>query len=434
MDERPDWARRMVEERAARDWSQTDAVQALMARLPDDQVVSEHDLLRQWKRWEAGDAQPTKYRSAIAQTFGTTTGAFFPERGRRDGRAEVLQVSGMDTVDIIARLRASDVDTATLDALRITADRLCCEYAYMPADQLLLEGKAWLARVVGLQHQRVSLAQHREIIALAGKLSLLVGCVEYDSGRPRDAEATRQAALMLGQEAGELSVQGWAHEMRAWFALTRGDYRGVIAAAEAGVAVAPNESVAAQLYAQQAKAWARLGDRTQTEVALDKGRQLLERLPYPENIDNHFVVDPGKYDFYRMDALRKVGENRLAEQLASEVIRASTDFSGMERAPMRIAEARVTLGVVAAREGDLDTALAYGEKALSADRRSLPSLAMVAADLGHVLQARYGQVSEAIAFVAHLRDLRGAQGTPSDVQPGPHPTPPVTVTTSLPPR
>jgi len=408
-DERPEWARRMVEERAARDWSQVDAVRALMMRLPEDQEISEQDLLRQWKRWERGDSQPTKYRSAIASTFGTTTGAFFPERGRRDGRAEILQVSGMDTVDIIARLRASDVDVATLDALRITADRLCCEYAYMPADQLLVEGKAWLGRVVGLQHQRVSLAQHREIVALAGKLALLVGCVEYDSGRPRDAEATRQAALMLGQEAGELSVQGWAHEMRAWFSLTRGDYRGVIASAEAGIAVAPNESVAAQLYAQQAKAWARLGDRSQTEVALDKGRQLLERLPYPENIEDHFVVDPGKYDFYRMDALRRVGENRLAEQLANQVIRAGTDFDGTERSPMRNAEARVTLGVVAAREGDLDTALAYGEKALAGDRKSLPSLAMVAADLGQALQSHYANASEAQAFVAHLRELRGGQ-------------------------
>ncbi|MEV5672810.1 XRE family transcriptional regulator [Streptomyces sp. NPDC052503] len=410
MDVRPDWARRMAEERAARDWSQPDAVRALMARLPNDQVVSEQDLLRQWKRWEAGDAQPTKYRSAIAQTFGTTTGAFFPERSRRDGRAEIMQVSGMDTVDIIARLRASDVDVATLDALRITADRLCCEYAYMPADQLLLEGKAWLARVVGLQHQRVSLAQHREIIALAGKLSLLVGCVEYDSGRPRDAEATRQAALMLGQEAGELSVQGWAHEMRAWFALTRGDYRGVIAAAEAGIAVAPTESVAAQLYAQKAKAWARLGDRSQTEVALDKGRQILELQPYPENIENHFVVDPAKYDFYRMDALRQVGGDlRLAGQLANEVIRSGTDFDGTERSPMRIAEARVTLGVVAAREGDLDTALAYGERALAGERKSLPSLAMVASDLGRALQTNYGNSSDAQEFVAHLRELRGGQ-------------------------
>ncbi|MGK4586170.1 XRE family transcriptional regulator [Kitasatospora sp. HPMI-4] len=406
VDERPDWARRMVEERAARDWSQLDAVRALMARLPADQEVGEQDLLRQWKRWEAGENQPKKYQPYIAATFSTTTGAFFPERSRRDGRAEILQVSGMDTVDIIARLRASDVDAATLDALRITADRLCCEYAYMPADQLLIEGRAWLARVVGLQHQRVSLAQHRELIALAGKLSLLVGCVEYDSGRPRDAEATRQAALMLGTEAGELSVQGWAHEMRAWFALTRGDYRGVIAAAEAGIAAAPNESVAAQLYAQQAKAWARLGDRQQTEVALDKGRLLLETLPYPENIENHFVVDPAKFDFYRMDAYRRVGEDRLAEQLANEVIRANTDFDGTERAPMRIAEARVTLGVVAAREGDLDTALTYGERALRGDRQSLPSLAMVSADLGQVLHSRYSHAPEAVEFIAHLRELR----------------------------
>ncbi|MEE1783040.1 XRE family transcriptional regulator [Streptomyces sp. SP17BM10] len=405
-DERPDWARRMVEERAARGWSQLDAVRALMARLPADQDPLEQDLLRQWKRWEAGENQPTKYKSAIAATFSTTTGAFFPERSRRDGRAEILQVSGMDTVDIIARLRASDVDQATLDALRITADRLCCEYAYMPADQLLVEGRAWLARVVGLQHQRVSLAQHRELIALAGKLSLLVGCVEYDSGKPRDAEATRQAALMLGTEAGELGVQGWAHEMRAWFALTRGDYRGVIAAAEAGIAAAPTESVAAQLYAQQAKAWARLGDRQQTEVALDKGRLLLETLPYPENIENHFVVDPAKFDFYRMDAYRRVGEDRLAEQLANEVIRANTDFDGTERAPMRIAEARVTLGVVAAREGDLDTALTYGERALQGDRQSLPSLAMVSADLGQVLHARYSHAPEAVEFIAHLRELR----------------------------
>ncbi|WP_097257473.1 nitronate monooxygenase [Streptomyces sp. Ag109_G2-15] len=38
-------------------------------------------------------------------------------------------------------------------------------------------------------------------------------------------------------------------------------------------------------------------DRRQVEVALDKGRRLLEGMPYPENLDNHFVVDPAKFDF-----------------------------------------------------------------------------------------------------------------------------------------
>ena len=43
---------------------------------------------------------------------------------------------------------------------------------------------------------------------------------------------------------------------------------------------------------------------------------------------------------------------------------------------MRLAEARITLGVVAARQGDMDEAVRQGERALSARRRSLPSLLM----------------------------------------------------------
>lgn len=44
-DKRPAWARRMVEERAAPNWSHADAVRATMARLSEDQAVSEQDLL-----------------------------------------------------------------------------------------------------------------------------------------------------------------------------------------------------------------------------------------------------------------------------------------------------------------------------------------------------------------------------------------------------
>jgi hypothetical protein len=135
--------------------------------------------------------------------------------------------------------------------------------------------------------------------------------------------------------------------MRAWMALTTGDYHGVVAAARAGTDVAPHHSVAVQLATQEAKAWARIGDRRQTEVALDGGRRLLESMPYPENLDHHFVVDPTKFDFYAMDCYRMLAEDKLAESLATEVIQASTDFDGTERAPMRLAEAQITLGVVA---------------------------------------------------------------------------------------
>jgi hypothetical protein len=129
-------------------------------------------------------------------------------------------------------------------------------------------------------------------------------------------------------------------------------------------------------------------------------------MDYPDNIDNHFVVDPSKFDFYAMDCYRHIGENRLARELSDEVIRVSTGFNNHERWPMRIAEAQITLGMVAARDGDLDEAVAYGQRAMATGRKSLPSLAMVSQDLAGVLVGRYSGKPEADAYLD--------QFTPSD--------------------
>lgn len=92
--------------------------------------------------------------------------------------------------------------------------------------------------------------------------------------------------------------------------------------------------------------------------------------------------------------------------LAEEVIRGPTDFNGFERAPMRIAEAQITLGVAAAREGDLEGAVILGRQALSNGRKSLPSLAMVSQDLAVVLSNRFAGESEADAYLEQLREIR----------------------------
>lgn len=403
-DDRPAWARRIAAERAAREWSQRDAVRALRAHAPTE-LPAEDSMIRQWKRWESGQTPNDFYQPIIAATFGTVTHALFPAPSRRDGDSEILAASGMETLEIVSRLNRSDVDSATLDALRITTDRLCSEYPYMPSGQLIIEGRQWLRRVVELHTKSLTLAQHREVLALSGWLALLVGCVEYDMGDRHAAESTRRAALSLATEADHPEVAGWAHEMRAWFALTTGDYRGVISAAQAGGEVAPHHSVAVQLAGQEAKAWARLGDRRQVEVALDKGRRLLEGMPHPDNLDNHFVVDPAKFDFYSMDCYRLVGEDKLARTLAEEVLRAGTDFDGRERSPMRNAEARVTLGVTAAREGDLEQALMMGERALEGDRQSVPSLIMTSRELAAEMKRRYSSEPGAQDYLTRLHTL-----------------------------
>lgn len=81
------------------------------------------------------------------------------------------------------------------------------------------------------------------------------------------------------------------------------------------------------------------------------------------------------------------------------------------RAPMRVAEARITLGVVAARDGDLEHAVQLGGQALSGERKSLPSLVMVSRDLTKVLEERYphehasAEYLEELSVVSQMSEL-----------------------------
>ncbi|TCO64998.1 hypothetical protein EV192_101782 [Actinocrispum wychmicini] len=192
--------------------------------------------------------------------------------------------------------------------------------------------------------------------------------------------------------------------MLAWFHLTAGNFRAVIPAAEAGIREAPSHSVAVQLYGQQAKAYARMQMPEKVHEALEQGRALLDRLPYPDRPENHFVVDPDKWDFYAMDTYRIVGEDQLARRNAEEVIRRSVSPEGTLISPMRNAEAQLTLGVIAARQGDVEEAATLGIRALQYGRQSRPSLLLVAAELEHEL-ATYG-ASAGVDFRELFNELK----------------------------
>jgi len=405
---RPAWAQRLSAERVARGWTQQQTVDALRMH-SDRQLPGSDHLLRMWKNWERGKHRPRpEYQLLIATTFGSVSAAIFgpeasgPARGREP---ELLVASSDSTLELVERIRRSDLDRASLDTLTITVERLCSEYSCMPSADLRQEGQAWMAKLVRLLDSRLTLGQHREVLVLAGWLALLVGCVEYDTKDLRAAEATRRAAASLGDEAGHAGISGWAQEMTCWFALTQGRYRQVIEASQAGRAVAEQEPVAVQLAAQEAKAWARMGDRRQVELALERGRVLLESLPYPDNLDNHFTVDPDKFDFYAMDCHRRVGEDTTATMYAREVLRKGTAPDGSLRSPMRAAEAHTTLAVAAAREGDLDGAIEAGTTAIEIPRQSVPSLLMVTDDLVTELRLRYEREAGTRDYLDRLRAI-----------------------------
>ncbi|MCX4909314.1 hypothetical protein [Streptomyces sp. NBC_00878] len=110
-----------------------------------------------------------------------------------------------------------------------------------------------------------------------------------------------------------------------------------------------------------------------------------------------------------MDCYHLVGEDKLARTLAEEVLRVGTDFDGTDRSPMRNAEARVTLGVTAAREGDLEEALIMGARALEGDRQSVPSLIMTSRELAAEMRRLYAAEPAAQDHLNRLRTLAGGE-------------------------
>jgi transcriptional regulator with XRE-family HTH domain len=292
--------------------------------------------------------------------------------------------------DLIRKIHRTDVGRDTIDQLNVITEQLCCEYVSRPADELRADAHHQLEYVQQLLQGPTRLAEHRELLVIAGWLALLIGCLNYDLGLTRHAETARTAAFHLGREAGHGEIVAWSYEMSAWFAITQGRLRSVSDYVEAGINAAPHASVAVQLAAQTGKAHARMGNRSDVRRALDHGARLLGDHEHPSRPENHFVIDPTKWDFYAMDCYRIARDDTRAAENAHEILRLSARPDGTDRSPMRASEARLTLSIVSLRDGDIDDATEWARKAFTTERRSINSLSTVADELYHEARARYG--------------------------------------------
>jgi transcriptional regulator with XRE-family HTH domain len=293
--------------------------------------------------------------------------------------------------DLIRKIHRTDVGRDTIDQLTIITEQLCCEYVSRHPEELRADAHHQLEYVQRLLEGPTRLSEHRELLVIAGWLSLLIGCLNYDLGLARHAETARTAAFQLGRQAGHGEIMAWSYEMSAWFALTQGRLRSIPDYTDAGINAAPHASVAIQLAAQAAKAHARMGNPSDVRRALDHGARLLGNHDHPTHPENHFVIDPAKWDFYAMDCYRILGDNTRAADNAHEVLRLSQRPNGTDKSPMRATEARLTLAIVSLRNGDIDHATDWARQAFTTDRKSINSLTMVTDELYHQAHTHYGK-------------------------------------------
>lgn len=271
-------------------------------------------------------------------------------------------------VELACQADASTIGAGTLENLDQAVDRVCRDYPHAPPALLIPRVGLRLRCITRLLNGSLTLSQRRHLLIDGGWLAALMSCLQFDVGNRHAAEAAREAAFQLGREGGHEELIAWTFEILAWFALVDGRYPTTVALAQAGHDLAPTTSAGVQLAVQQAKAWAKLGDRKQAEQALRRGEQVLATLPTPAHPEHHFVFDAAKLSFYAATCYVWAGDTAHAEEHARHVIEQCSNGLGKGQWPTRLTIAQVDLGMVAAQRGELSAAAALGSSALASGR------------------------------------------------------------------
>ena len=314
--------------------------------------------------------------------------------------------SGEDA-DIMLMLQEadrSDIGPGTIESLYTIFDKLCRDYVSSSALEVQQGLKRLYARIMRLRQGRMTFGQHKELIALSGWATALLACVDWDMNEREAAETARAATLRFAKEIDHHELMAWSYEIQAWFALTEGRYSDVTSIAKAAQSIGGENSAIVQLIMQEARGWAKLGNRDAFEMAIERAHNLLQKLPaihYPR----HFVWDSTKFPFYVATCYQWLGEYDKAEEYATQVLRECEANGTTARSPMRLAEVYIILGLVYAHRGDLDTAVNSGLRALTYERKSGPSLLIRAAELNTAIAERFPNAPRAAEFDEKLRSI-----------------------------
>lgn len=289
-----------------------------------------------------------------------------------------------EALELARRVAASDVGHETLSRLEAAFDELAIAYAVSPPRDLIARLRLHLAYVNRLMDGRKTLDEHRRLLVVGGWLSLLAATVHIDLKQNAAATARLRTASSLAQHAEHDEIQAWCLETIAWRAVTDGDFQRAVRLAQAAQAIAPTGSSAhTQATAQEGRAWARLGQASETYDAMERVHGLVASRPAPDQPGHHYRYDPDKLTAYSATTLAWLGDP-AAEEFARQLLTRLNGTEATQAWPRRVASAHLDLSLTLLGTDRLDEAA---------------SEALIAIGSGHVAPSNHWRALEVVTAV-----------------------------------
>ncbi|WP_419995070.1 transcriptional regulator [Streptomyces boninensis] len=194
----------------------------------------------------------------------------------------------------------------------------------------------------------------RELHRAAGGLAAVAGICSYDADAQGLAQRYFYQALRLAKASGDRGFGGYVIALLVNQSLYLHEYRQAVAFAEAGLRTAGahiTHALATDLYAMQAKAFARMGDQNGAHRCMTLAEQAVGRIRRDEEPAETGYVQPGLVEVQFAEALMSLGDMGPAQKFAREAVRAQAHTRGRVH---RLA----TLTNVDLRKGDAEQAAA----------------------------------------------------------------------------
>ncbi|CAM5642964.1 MULTISPECIES: hypothetical protein [Streptomyces] len=197
-------------------------------------------------------------------------------------------------------------------------------------------------------------ATGRQLHRATGGLVAVAGICAYDSDALGLAQRYFHQALRLAKASGDRGLGAYIIALLVNQSLFVREYRQAVAFAEAALRTAGPQitpALAADLYAMQAKAYARLGDGASALSCIRRAEAAAERIRPGQEPDETDYVQPGLVNVQVAEALLSLGDLRAARAHAD----AAVDTPAHDRGRVhRLA----MLTHIELRQGDADQAVA----------------------------------------------------------------------------
>jgi hypothetical protein len=258
-------------------------------------------------------------------------------------------------------VEGSNIGPETLDQLRDEVARLAVAYPQQPLPALLGDLIELQDVAFRLLEGRQRPAEAAEMYLLAGAISGMLAKASHDLGDPRSAMTQARAAYVCADNAGHDGLRAWTRGLQSLIAYWAGWPNDAVRYAQLGADPATRTTGTSSVWlpAQEARAWAILGDADKVEDAIGRSRQARDQVQADDldALGGILTFTRPRQLYYLADArVWLPGAETQAERAATEAIAAYEAAQPAQRSFGDEAGARADQALARATGGDLEGA------------------------------------------------------------------------------